>query len=125
MTPDPQWVRGHPVGDRVGGRWAGSRGRVDRELAEEFAGGSVDDADVQVLNKHQDLRAGVGTAYAYVVELPADAGVSLPLASMRSVRTRSWVPTMQTPRVALGRATQVVAGDARCTGSGTGAACCG
>jgi hypothetical protein len=30
-------------------------GGVDGELAEEFAGGGVDDADVQVLDEQQDV----------------------------------------------------------------------
>jgi hypothetical protein len=48
-------------------------GGVDGELAEELAGGGVDDADVQVLDEHQDPGAGVGAADADVVEPAADA----------------------------------------------------
>src|SRR3954470_20235040 len=40
---------------------------VDGELAEEFAGGGVDDADVQVLDEQQDVGSGVGPADADVV----------------------------------------------------------
>jgi len=40
---------------------------------EEFAGGGVDDADVQVLDQEQDVGPGVGPADADVVEL---AGVA-------------------------------------------------
>jgi hypothetical protein len=32
---------------------------VDGELAEEFAGGGVDDADVEVVNEFEDLGSGV------------------------------------------------------------------
>ena len=55
-------------------------GGVEDEFAEEFAGGGVDDADVQVLDEEQDVGSGVGSADADVVE-PAvgpegdDAGV--------------------------------------------------
>src|SRR5579875_2860261 len=48
-------LRGLPVG-------------VERELAEELAGGGVDDADVQVLDQHVDGGPGVGSADADVVE---------------------------------------------------------
>jgi hypothetical protein len=41
---------------------------VDGELAEEFAGGGVDDADVEVVDEHQDAGSGVGPADADVVE---------------------------------------------------------
>jgi hypothetical protein len=45
---------------------------VDGEFADELAGGGVEDADVQVLDKHQDRGPGVFGAGADVVELPAD-----------------------------------------------------
>ena len=48
-------------------------GWVEGELAEQFAGGGADDADVQVLNEQQDLGCGVGSADADVVELAAVA----------------------------------------------------
>ena len=41
---------------------------VERQLAEEFAGDGVDDADVQVLDQEQDAGSGVGAADADVVE---------------------------------------------------------
>ena len=43
-------------------------GGVEGEFAEEFAGGGVDDADVQVLHEEQDAGSGVGSADADVVE---------------------------------------------------------
>ena len=41
---------------------------VEGELAQEFAGGGVDDADFQVLDQEQDAGSGVGPADADVVE---------------------------------------------------------
>ena len=40
--------------------------RVDGELAEEFACGGVDDADVEVLDEQEDVGSGVGSAHADV-----------------------------------------------------------
>lgn len=48
-------------------------GGVQGELAEEFAGGGVDDADVEVVDEDQDAGVGVGSADADVVE---SAGVA-------------------------------------------------
>ena len=42
-------------------RWAGGRGGVDGEPAEVFAGGGVDDADVQVPDEQQDVASVVGS----------------------------------------------------------------
>jgi hypothetical protein len=61
------WGAGWAAGGLVGA------GGVEGELAEEFAGGGVDDADVQVLDEEQDVGPGVGPAGADVVEL---AGVA-------------------------------------------------
>ena len=47
--------------------------RVEGELAQELAGGGVDDADVQVLDEEQDVGSGVGPADADVVEPAAVA----------------------------------------------------
>jgi hypothetical protein len=46
---------------------------VEGQLAQEFAGGGVDDADVQVLDEQDDVGSGVGPADADVVELAAVA----------------------------------------------------
>ena len=43
-------------------------GRVEGEVAEEFAGGLVDDADVEVLDQQQDVGSGVGSSDADVVD---------------------------------------------------------
>src|SRR5262249_56529141 len=65
--------------ERSGGRsWRAAGGLVvaawiQGELAEQFAGGGVDDADVQVLDEQQDVGSGVGPADADVVELAAVA----------------------------------------------------
>src|SRR5215472_9413569 len=42
--------------------------RVEGELAEELAGGGVDDPDVEVLDEQQDVGSGVGSADADAVE---------------------------------------------------------
>jgi hypothetical protein len=75
MTPNPRQGSGFCG-------FAGSAGRgsgwpagglvvaagVGDQLAEGFAGGGVDDADVQVADEHQDAGPGVGSAGADVVE---------------------------------------------------------
>ena len=71
-------------------------GGVEDQLAEEFAGGGVDDADVQVLDEQQDVDSGVGSA---------DTDVVQPALSILSWRSRSWVSRARlVPGVALGRA---------------------
>ena len=37
-------------------------GGVDGELAQEFAGGGVDDADVEVLDQQDDVGSGLGSS---------------------------------------------------------------
>jgi hypothetical protein len=53
-------------------------GRVEGEFAEQFAGGGVDDADVQVLDQEQDAGSGVGAADTDVVQPPAGAQGDVP-----------------------------------------------
>jgi len=69
------WVRPSFV-ERVAG-WASGAlvalGGVEGQLAEEFAGGGVDDADVEVLDQDDDAGSGVGSADADGVERPAVA----------------------------------------------------
>jgi len=91
-TCDVSGHRGHPepslgfgVFASAGRAWCSGRGSwwpagglvvpggVDGQLAEQFAGGGVDDADMQILDEHQDAGPGVGPADADVVQLPADA----------------------------------------------------
>ena len=43
-------------------------GCVEDELSEEFSGGGVDDADVEVLDEQEDAGAGVGASDADVVQ---------------------------------------------------------
>src|ERR1035441_7721618 len=74
MTLNPHWVRGR-LGFRPGGGGGGGGGsfgfrawwlagglvvpgRVEGEFAQEFAGGGVDDPDVQVADEHQDRGPG-------------------------------------------------------------------
>ena len=67
MTPNPR------LGSGSLSLWAGwSAGGlvvaagVDGEVAEEFAGGGVDDADVEVLDEQDDVGSGVGSSDADV-----------------------------------------------------------
>jgi hypothetical protein len=64
------WVR--PSFSASGAGWSAGAlvalGCVEGELAEEFAGGGVDDADVQVLDQEGDAGSGVGSADADGVE---------------------------------------------------------
>ena len=50
------------AGGLVVAGWAGG------EFAEEFAGGGVDDADVEVVHEHEDAGSGVGSSDADVVD---------------------------------------------------------
>jgi len=43
-------------------------GGVEDQLAQEFAGGGVDDADVEVLDEEEDAGSGVGSSDADVVQ---------------------------------------------------------
>ena len=43
-------------------------GGVEGELAQEFAGGGVDDADLEVVDEQDDVGSGVGSADADVVQ---------------------------------------------------------
>jgi hypothetical protein len=78
-------------------------GGVGYEFAQEFAGGGVDDSDVEVVDEDQDAGSGVGSADADVVQAPGTRNVTEPASSTRSVRTRSW-ESVRVPRFALGRA---------------------
>jgi len=46
---------------------------VDGELAEQFSGGGVDDADLEVLDEQDDAGSGVGSADADVAQSTCDA----------------------------------------------------
>ena len=46
---------------------------VDGELAEEFAGDSVHDADVEVVDEQDDVGSGVGSPDTYVMHVAVDA----------------------------------------------------
>ena len=48
-------------------------GRVEGRFVEEFAGGGVDDVDVQVLDEWQDAGFALGVASADVVRAAAGA----------------------------------------------------
>ena len=46
---------------------------VDGELAEQFSGGDVDDADAEVVDEEEHVGSGVGSPDADVVEVSVDA----------------------------------------------------
>jgi len=60
-------------------------GEVDVELAQQFAGGGVDDVDVVVGDEQQDVGSGVGSADADVAEFPGNGprSTSLPCRAAR------------------------------------------
>jgi hypothetical protein len=60
------WFSGWGAGGLVGGLVVA--GGVEGEVAEEFAGGGVDDADVEVGDEEDDGGSGVGSSEADVVE---------------------------------------------------------
>src|SRR5918992_1807746 len=58
-----------------GGWWVDGlvvAGGVDDQLAQQLAGGRVDDADLEVVDEQQDGGSGVGSADAEVVEAAVD-----------------------------------------------------
>jgi len=50
------------------GRWVGSRGWVEFEFADEFAGVFGDDADAEFVNEHEDADSGPVVSDADVVQ---------------------------------------------------------
>jgi hypothetical protein len=46
---------------------------IDDQFAEQFAGGSGDDADVEILDEQDDGGSGVGSADADVVKAAVDS----------------------------------------------------
>ena len=87
--------------------WLVVPGWVEDEVAQEFAGGLDDDADVPVLDEQEDVGSGVGSSDADVVEAASWIDwwrrVTTPESSMRSRRTRSWLGAVPVG-VAFGRA---------------------
>src|SRR3712207_1441382 len=63
---------GWPAGGLV------AAGGVEDQVAEEFSGGGVDDADVEVLDEGENAGSGVGSADAEGVEPAAVAQGDLP-----------------------------------------------
>jgi hypothetical protein len=68
MTLNLRWFRVVCVAGRVGGRWLVVAAGVDGQLPEQFAGGGVDDADVEVVDEHEHVGSGVGSSDAEVVQ---------------------------------------------------------
>jgi hypothetical protein len=114
------WVRPSLVSPGGAGWSSGSLvalGWVEGELAEEFAGGGVDDADVAVLDEDDDAGSGVGSADADGVELPAVAHRDLG-GLVDSVLADAVVGVVLASAIradAPGRFVQTVAGVARCS----------
>jgi hypothetical protein len=53
-TSNPHWVRGgFGLGPCRSAGWLVVPGRIDGELADQLAGGGVDDADVQAVDEHE------------------------------------------------------------------------
>ena len=48
-------------------------GQVDGELPQEFAGGGVNDRDVEFLNQECDVGSGVGSPHADVAQLAGES----------------------------------------------------
>jgi hypothetical protein len=71
------------------------------QFADELAGVGVDDADVQILDQEQDAGARPMPMWW---SFPLWWREMSPVASMRSVRTRSWVSAERSPGPALGLA---------------------
>lgn len=63
-------------------------GGVEGEVAEEFAGGGVDDADVEVGDEDDDVGSGVFSAIPMWCSRLLWRSVILPVVSIRSWRTR-------------------------------------
>ena len=55
------------------GSWLVVLAGIDGELAQQFAGDGVDDADVEVLGEQDDVGSFVGSADADVAQLAVDA----------------------------------------------------
>jgi hypothetical protein len=71
-------------------QWLVVAGEVDGQLAEDLAGGGVDDADFEVVDQEDDgVRAWVRPSGMWR-SLPATRRVTVPQESRRSRRTRSW-----------------------------------
>ena len=106
--PNPIVVGSAVLGLAGGAGWSAGAlvalGWVERQLADELSGDGVDDADVEVLDQDEDAGSGVGSSDADGVELTAVAQGDLAgLVDLRSWRIRSWVSSVRSPGVALGR----------------------
>ena len=118
--PEPSSGFGVPVFAAGSGRGSGwpacglvVAAGVEGELTDELAGGGVDDADLEVVDEHEDAGSGVGSADADVVELAVVAEGELAV-GVDAVGADPVVLAVWSPGVALGRAAYAVAGVARC-----------
>jgi hypothetical protein len=80
-------------------------GWVEDEFPDDFAGGGVDDADVEAVYQHQDGGSGVGSADADVVESArvAEAEFAVAVDDVAADRGCGW-PSGVSAGTALGRA---------------------
>jgi hypothetical protein len=82
---------------------------VDGQFAEQFAGGGVDDADVEVVDEHEHVGSGVGSSDAEVVQsaghaqgdhaavvdaVVADAGVGVCVSAARPSMTTAVITSL-------------------------------
>jgi hypothetical protein len=77
--------------------WLVVAGEVDGEFSEEFAGGGVDDADLEVLGEQQDVGSGVGSSVGDVSQSAGDAqgdgaGLVEPVLADPVVGLGCWLP---------------------------------
>src|SRR5689334_12650698 len=74
--PGPHWGPGC-WSFRGSVEWLVVAGGVEGEFSDEFAGGGVDDADVEVVDEFEDWGSGVGSADPDVVHAAVDAQAEL------------------------------------------------
>jgi hypothetical protein len=87
---------------------------VEGEFAQQFAGGRVDDSDLQVLDEQDDAGSSAGSADADVVQSAVVSQGDRPALSTVSCRIRSWVSrSLVGPGTALGIVSWGAAGVAR------------
>ena len=66
-------------------------GGIEDQLAQEFPGDGVDDADMQVVDQHKDVGSGVGSPDADVVRAAVVIGVGKAVVSLcKSASVAGW-----------------------------------
>ena len=94
---NPRWVRAFSVW----GLWVAGglvvAGGVGYEFAQEFAGGGVDDSEVEIVDQDQDAGSGVGglprvfrtVEFAFIMRRAANSGIRCGLRVVSGSRVRS------------------------------------